>query len=121
MSLLGCKSENVFLGHESSRMRLHWKFAQWLALIGFAVPACTFIIADLTDYAPNHSLQIVSTIFCPATILGAYLFFDIDGHSLSGFVAFTFLALLNSFIYFVLGVLIGKLFRRSPTAPRAAA
>jgi hypothetical protein len=102
-------------------MRLHRWFALWLALLGFVIPACTFIIADLTDYAPIRWLQIVSTIFCPATVLGAYCFFDIEGHSLTGLFAFTFLALLNSFIYFALGILIARLFRRSPTAPRTAA
>ena len=92
-----------------------------MALVGFVIPACTFIIADLTDYAPIPWMQIVSTIFCPATVLGAYCFFDIEGHSLTGLFAFTFLALLNSLIYFALGILIAKLFRGSPTAPRTAA
>jgi hypothetical protein len=102
-------------------MRLHRRFALWLALLGFVIPACTFIIADLTDFVPIRWLQIVSTVFCPATVLGAYCFFDIEGHSLTGLFAFTFLALLNSFIYFALGILIARLFRSSPTAARTAA
>jgi hypothetical protein len=102
-------------------MRLHRRFALRLALLGFVISACTFIIADLTDCAPIPWLQIVSTIFCPADVLGAYCFFDIEGHSLTGLFAFTFLALLNSFIYFAVGILIAKLFRRAPTAPRTAA
>jgi len=58
-------------------MRLHRKFALWLALLGFVIPACTFIIADLTDYAPIRWLQIVSTIFCPC--VGCLLFFRYRG------------------------------------------
>jgi hypothetical protein len=55
-------------------MRLHRRFALRLALLGFVISACTFIIADLTDCAPIPWLQIVSTIFCPADVLGAYYF-----------------------------------------------
>lgn len=93
-------------------MRERHRVAVIFALFGFAISAAFFGYADLTDYVPHPALQKVAIILDPAALLGSYCTWltDMNGHSLTGLLVFTFLSLVNSALYFGAGVLAGRLF-----------
>jgi len=95
-------------------MRKRWRFAFYMALLGFISNAALFGFVELSNYAPlNPMLGIMADILCPASILGAYPFFDINAHSGLMIAAWTFLGLLNSTIYFGVGLLVGSFLWKS--------
>jgi hypothetical protein len=81
-------------------MQKRWRRASYLAGVGFVLNAALFTYAELTDYALFPPvLRIVSAILCPASILGGFLFFDLNAHSGLMVAAWTFLGLMNAAIY----------------------
>jgi hypothetical protein len=86
------------------------RFALGLALFGFLANAAVFAHLELADYPP---LGIVSMVLCPASLLGPFLLFDFNAHSAEITVAWIFLGLLNSAIYFGIAAVIGRLLWKS--------
>ena len=86
------------------------RFALGLALFGFLVNAAVFAHLELANSLP---LGIASLILCPASVLGAYLFFDLNAHTALMAAAWGFQGLVNSAIYFGIGTVIGRLVWRS--------
>ena len=90
------------------------RFAFGLALFGFAANAALFAYVEVTDYSPlSPLLRVLADVFCPATVLGAYLLFDFKEHTAPMAAAWGFLGLVNTAIYFGVGVAIGKLVWKS--------
>ena len=79
-------------------------------MVGFLVNAAVFAHLELANYPP---LGIISVIFCPASVLGAYLFFDLNAHTALMAAAWGFQGLVNSAIYFGIGAVIGRLLWKS--------
>jgi hypothetical protein len=86
------------------------RLALGMALFGFLATAAVFTHLELANYPP---LGIISVVFCPASLLGVYFFFDLNAHTALMIVAWGFLGLVNSAIYFGIGAVIGRLLWKS--------
>ena len=86
------------------------RFALGLALFGFLATAAVYAHLELANYPP---LGVISLILCPASFLGAYLFFDINAHTALMAVGWAFLGFVNSAIYFAIGAVTGRLLWKS--------
>jgi len=86
------------------------RFALGLALFGFLATAAVYAHLELANYPP---LGLIALIFCPASVLGAFLFFDLNAHSALMAAAWGFLGFVNSAIYFGIGAAIGRLLWKS--------
>jgi hypothetical protein len=82
------------------------RFALGLALVGFLVNAVVFAYLELANYPP---LGIIPVILCPASVMGAFLFFDLNAHTALMAAAWGFQGLVNAAIYFGIGTVIGRL------------
>jgi hypothetical protein len=87
-----------------------WRFALRLALCGFLVNAAIFAYLELANYPP---LGLIPVILCPASVMGAFLFFDLNAHTALMAVAWVFQGLVNAAIYFGIGSVIGRLLWKS--------
>jgi hypothetical protein len=86
------------------------RLAVGLALFGFLATAVVFAHLELANYPP---LGIISMVLCPASLVGIFLLFDFNAHSTEMAVAWIFLGLVNSAIYFGIGAVMGRLLWKS--------
>jgi hypothetical protein len=92
-----------------------WRFTLSLAFFGFLANAALLAYMELSDYTPLAGRWApLVLVACPSNLIASYLFFDVNAHAPLMAFAWVFQAMLNTAIYFVVGVIAGRLFWKSP-------
>ena len=91
----------------------------WIAaacgIFGLVVAASLFTYADATNFAPSPLPPAIALALCPASLIGGYLFFDVNGHSIKGLICALFMTGVNALVYYAFGLLLARLVvRRKP-------
>jgi hypothetical protein len=91
-----------------------WRFELALAVFGFLANAALFTYMRLSDYTPldGHWAPLV-LVACSSNLIASYLFFDVNAHTPLMTFAWVFQGILNTAIYFGVGLIAGRLFWKS--------
>jgi hypothetical protein len=84
-------------------------------MAGLAIGYALFAYLELTSShlgERSDLLLVVGNILCPPALLSFFLF-DLNAHSIEGFIAWSIIAFLNAGLYALLGKLVDKFARRS--------
>jgi hypothetical protein len=109
------QSRGEEVGHPSgASVHGRRRFALALALFGFLANGVLFAYMELSDYTPlDGRWAPLVFVACPSNLIASFVFFDVNAHTPLMTFAWVFQAVVNTAIYFGLGVVAGRFLWKS--------